>query len=154
MKIFEGLGHLAFKVKDLDASIAFYDKLGFPEFLRLLNDKGDPWIVYLRITDEIYLELFPKGVGDKVPEADRIGLTHLCLTVKDIDAAEAQLKAVGVPLSRPRKEGRGVDRNRGMWIEDPDGHRIEIMEMAADCIQYEAIKALHAGKKPVARSLF
>ena len=29
MKIFENLGHMAFKVKDLEASIAFYAKLGF-----------------------------------------------------------------------------------------------------------------------------
>ena len=32
-----------------------------------------------------------------------------------------------------------------MWIEDPDGIRIEIMEMAKDCLQYEAIKKLAAG---------
>jgi catechol 2,3-dioxygenase-like lactoylglutathione lyase family enzyme len=137
MKIFEGLGHLAFRVRDLDASVAFYDKIGFPEFLRLLNDRGEPWIVYLRITDELYLELLPKGVGDRVPGADRVGLTHLCLTVSDLDGAEAKLTSVGIPLSRPRKAGRGVDRNRGMWIEDPP-----------DCIQYEAIRNLHAGCRP------
>jgi len=148
MKIFESLGHLAFKVKDLDASVAFYDKIGFPEFLRLLNDKGEPWIVYIRITDELFLELFPKGVGDKVPEADRVGLTHLCLTTNDIDETERRLQSVGIPLSRPRKAGRGVDGNRGMWIEDPDGHRIEIMEMAPNCIQYQAIAKLKAGKGP------
>ena len=35
-------------------------------------------------------------------------------------------------------------------MEDPDGHRIEIMEMAPNCIQYEALAALKAGKPPVA----
>jgi len=150
VQIFENLGHMAFKVKDLDASIAFYEKLGFPEFLRLLNEKNEPWIVYMRITDDCYIELFPKGVGDHVPEADRVGVTHWCLTVKDIDEAEKRLKANGIALSRPRKEGRGVDRNRGMWIEDPDGHRIEIMEMAPNCLQYEAIAALKAGRPKMA----
>src|SRR5258706_5574261 len=102
MQIFENLGHMAFKVKDLDASIAFYKKLGFPEFLRLLNKDNEPWIVYLRITDDVYLELFPKGVGDHVPEAQRVGLTHWCLTVKDIDETQRQFTAAGVLLSRPR----------------------------------------------------
>jgi len=39
---------------------------------------------------------------------------------------------------------RGVDGNRGMWVVDPDGNRIEIMEMAPQCDQYEAIRTFHA----------
>ena len=35
MAAFNTFGHIALKVRDLDASIAFYEKLGFPEFLRL-----------------------------------------------------------------------------------------------------------------------
>ncbi len=148
MSIFRSLGHVAFRVNDLDASVAFYNKIGFPEMLRLLNDKGDPWIVYHRISDDLYLELFPGGGGGSVPTDDHTGLMHFCLTVDNIDDAEAKLAAVGVPLSRPRGAGRGIDGNRGMWISDPDGHRIEIMEMAADCIQYRAEASLLSGGKP------
>jgi catechol 2,3-dioxygenase-like lactoylglutathione lyase family enzyme len=154
MPPFNGLGHIAFKVKDLDASLAFYRKLGFPEMLRLLNDKGEPWIVYLRITDELYLELFPRGVGEHVPPENNVGMTHLCLTSSGLDATEAHLKSVGIPLSRPRNPKPGVDGNRGMWIEDPDGNRIEVMEMAPNCIQYQAVKNLQAGKAPEALRLF
>jgi lactoylglutathione lyase len=81
-------------------------------------------------------------------------MTHLCLTSPDLDATEAHLKSVGIPLSRPRNPKRGVDGNRGMWIEDPDGNRIEIMEMAPNCIQYQAVKNLQAGKAPQALTLF
>ena len=148
MSIFRSLGHIALRVSDLDASVAFYNKIGFPEMLRLLNDKGLPWIVYHRINDDLYLELFPGGAGDPVPAGDRCGLMHLSVTVEDIDIAEAKLKEVGVSLMHPRKAGRGVDGNRGMWIADPDGYQIEIMEMAPDCIQYQAEKNLLAGGKP------
>ena len=154
MPPFNSLGHVAFKVHDLDASLAFYQKLGFPEMLRLLNEKGEPWIVYLRVTDELYLELFPRGVGDRVPPENNVGMTHLCLTSPDLDATEAHLRSVGIPLSRPRNPKRGVDGNRGMWIEDPDGNRIEIMEMAPGCIQFEAVKRLREGKPPEALRLF
>ncbi len=150
MSIFQGLGHLAFRVNDLDASVDFYNRLGFPEMLRLLNDKGEPWIVYLRITDDQYLELFPGGDGAEVPAPERTGLMHLCLTVEDIDRAEAKLKEVGVGLMHPRSEARGLDGNRGMWIEDPDGRQIEIMEMASNCIQTEAVRNLRAGGQPQA----
>ena len=37
-----------------------------------------------------------------------------------------------------------------MWIEDPDGNRIEIMEMAPDCIQFRAVANLRAGREPEA----
>ena len=154
MPPFNSLGHVAFKVHDLDASLAFYQKLGFPEMLRLLNEMGEPWFVYLRVTVELYLELFPRGVGDRVPPENNVGMTHLCLTSSDLDATEAHLRSVGIPLSRPRNPKRGVDGNRGMWIEDPDGNRIEIMEMAPGCIQFEAVKRLREGKPPEALRLF
>ena len=136
MPLFDGLGHVALKVRDLDASLDFYQKLGFPEMLRLLDKDGEPWIVYLRVTDSLYLELFPGGPEERVPENGHTGLAHLCLTSPDLDATEEGLAALGIALSQPRKAGRGVDGNRGMWIEDPDGNRIEIMEMAPDCIQF------------------
>jgi lactoylglutathione lyase len=155
MAIFDGLGHIALKVRDLDASIAFYNAIGFPEMLRLLDEKGSPWIVYHRINDNLYLELFPGGKDRTVPaeSSNATGLFHLCLTVSDADAAEAKLNQVGIKLSRPRNPKVGIDGNRGMWIEDPDLNRIEIMEMAPGCIQYKAEAALKAGGKPHALSL-
>ena len=153
MPLFDGLGHVALKVRDLDASLDFYQKLGFPEMLRLLDKDGSPWISYLRVNDNLYLELFPGGPEERVPENGHTGLAHLCLTSPDLDATEKGLAALGISLSQPRKTGRGVDGNRGMWVEDPDGNRIEIMEMAPDCIQFKAVENLHAGGAPHALAL-
>ncbi|MDP1730539.1 MAG: VOC family protein [Devosia sp.] len=144
MAAFNGLGHIALKVRDLEASVAFYEKLGFPEFLRLLEDDGAPWIVYMRFDDNLYLELFPGGEGPV--ETGGTGVHHLSLTVDDIEETERHLARVGIPLEAPRSDKRGLDRNRGMWIADPDGNRIEIMEMAPNCIQWEAIAAMKVGK--------
>ncbi len=155
MAIFDSLGHIALKTRNLEASIAFYNAIGFPEMLRLNDKSGAPWIVYHRVNDNLYLELFPGGKDEKVPaeSSGATGLFHLCLTVSDADAAEAKLNKAGIKLSRPRNTKRGIDGNRGMWIEDPDGNRIEIMEMAPDCIQYKAEANLKAGGKPHALSL-
>ena len=38
--------------------------------------------------------------------------------------------------------GNGLDGNRQSWLQDPDGNRIELMEMADDCLQYQAIRRL------------
>ncbi|MGN6159934.1 MAG: VOC family protein [Devosia sp.] len=148
MQPFNSLGHFNLKVNDLQASIDYYGKLGFPEFLRLTETDGTPWIVYLRITDELYVELLPGGKG-RAGDQQATGLNHLCLTTPDIEMTVRELAKAGVQLTTPLDPSkRGVDRNRGCWITDPDGNRIEIMEMAADCVQYDAIKALHKTGKP------
>ena len=136
------IGHVAIRVKDFERSLAFYvGKLGFSEMFRLDRD-GSLWIIYLRVTDDQYLELFSDAVGDRAPATENIGLNHLCLTVDDIDSVIEQLAANGVPLTRPKK--MAIDRNNQAWIEDPDGNRIELMQMAPDCLHFEAIRRLQA----------
>jgi lactoylglutathione lyase len=121
MGAFQTLGHINFKTRDLKASIAFYETLGF------------------------YLELTGGGVA-RSPGPEPTGFNHLCITVDDMDAALRDLEAAGIKLMHAFVDKKGLDNNRGAWIEDPDGNRIELMEMAPDCVQYDAIKAFNAGK--------
>lgn len=138
MTHFASLGHVALRVKDVERSIAFYcSQLGLSEMFRLNRDNGELWLVYLRITDDQYLELFPDAVGDQAPGAEAIGINHFCLTVVDIEATVQEIKAAGIALWRPLK--LGADGNRQAWILDPDGNRVEIMEMAANSMQAQAI---------------
>ncbi len=148
MKSITSIGHVAIRVKHIDRTLDFYiDKLGFEEMLRLERD-GRLWLVYLRITDEQYLEVFPDAQGERAPPAESNGLNHVCLTVSNIDDAVAELGAADIPLYRPKK--LGADGNLQAWIEDPDGNRIELMEMATDGMQAEAIK--HLQNQSVTRS--
>jgi lactoylglutathione lyase len=145
MKGITSIGHVAIRVKDIDRSLDFYvNKLGFTEMFRL--DRDDRlWIVYLRITDDQYLELFPDGVGDRSADAETVGLNHVCLAVDDIDSVIRQLETNGVSLTRPKKVA--VDRNAQAWIEDPDGNRLELMQLAPDALQFEAIARLRAARE-------
>lgn len=138
-----GIGHVAIKVTDLDRSLDYYvHKLGFAEMLRLMKDDGSVWLVYLRITDEQYLEVFPGAENDRAPGWNANGLNHVCLTVDNLDPVLAQIEAAGLNLLLPLKTA--VDGNRQAWLEDPDGNRIELMEMAPDSLQYQAIRRLRA----------
>ncbi len=142
MRGITSLGHVAIRVKDIDRSLAFYvGKLGFSEMFRLDRD-GKLWIVYLRVNDDQFVELFPEAIGDRAPPAEAIGLNHVCLTVDDIDPVLAEIERHGIPLYRPKK--LAVDGNYQAWIEDPDGNRIELMQMAPDGMQAEAIRRLAA----------
>jgi lactoylglutathione lyase len=147
MKGITQLAHVALKVKDIDKSLDFYvKKLGFPEMFRLQRD-GKLWIVYLRVTDDQYIELFPEGVGERAPGRDATGMNHLCLGVDDIDAVVAEIKKAGIKLTAEKK--MGADYNYQAWIEDPDGNRIELMQMMPNAMQLAAIEGLKAGEKTV-----
>lgn len=138
-----GIGHVAIRVKDVDRSLAFYvGKLGFPEMFRLHRDNGDLWLLYLRMTETQYLEVFPDAVGDRAPGREANGLNHFCITVADIDAVLHELQQAKVPIMQALKTG--PDGNRQAWIEDPDGNRIELMEMAPRSKQVEALERLAA----------
>jgi lactoylglutathione lyase len=147
MGTFQTLGHINFKTRDFKKSIAFYEKLGFKPFLELTDEAHKPWIVYLRFDDNLYLELIGGGqAAQSAPGPEVTGFNHLCITVENIETAAKELEAAGFPLMNPLNTKRGLDNNRGAWVADPDGNRIELMEMAPDCVQYDAIKAFHAGK--------
>ena len=137
------IAHVALKVRDLDRSLDFYvNRLGFPEMMRLDKPDGSPgvWLVYLRITDTQYLEIFPEGEGDRAPGWNDTAINHICLGVDDLDATLAFLEGVGIPLLLPKKQA--VDGNWQAWIEDPDGNRIELMQMMPGCLQEQAIQRL------------
>ena len=159
MKAINGLGHVALKVKDVDKSITFYNGvLGFPEMLRLHHDDGSLFLIYLRITDTQYLELFPNAANDRAPGPDANGANHFCLTVERLEPVLDALIAnggtpyawtktgAGMALQPVQKPviSNGLDGNRQSWLEDPDGNRIELMEMAPDCLQHRAIRRLQA----------
>ena len=138
-----GIGHLALKVHDLDKSLDFWrDRVGFREMDRLRRDDGTTWLVYLRITDTQFLELFPDAATDRSPGEEANGVLHICLDIEDLDVEIARLEKAGVKIVSPIKGG--IDNNRGAWIHDPDGNRIELMEMHPNSIQYKAIRALRA----------
>jgi lactoylglutathione lyase len=134
------IGHVALRARDIDGMLAFYTgTLGFAEMFRLHTDDGGLMLVYVRVTDQQFLEFFPNGTGE-APPRDNVGYNHLCLTVADIEATLADLEARGVPLARGLQTGR--DGNRQAWIADPEGNRIELMEMSPSGKQAEALARL------------
>ena len=136
-----GIGHVALKVADINRSLAFYrDRLGFQEMMHLDRDDGSLWLVYLRITDTQFLELFPGGEGEEAPDPDRTAINHFCLETADLDATANALRAAGITLTVEPK--MGLDGNRQCWIADPDGNRIEFMQMGPASMQADAIRRL------------
>ncbi|MCL2343612.1 MAG: VOC family protein [Firmicutes bacterium] len=74
-----GIAHSALTVCDMEASVRFYrDVAGLTKAFELYSDKGESLIVYMKVSDGKFLELFYGGVKD--PDAryagDLIGYHH------------------------------------------------------------------------------
>jgi len=113
------LAHVCFTVKDLDASVAFYQgTLGLGHAFDFINDEGERFGVYLKLGGRTFLELF-KGE----PSDGAGSFQHLCLEVADIHAAVADLRAAGIEVT---DAVLGCDHSWQAWLSDPDGNRIEL----------------------------
>ncbi len=135
------VAHWALKVHELERSLAFYrDTLGFTEMLRINHEDGSLMLVYLRVTDTQYVELFPRGRGSVAPDEETTSMHHICLQVESVARTAEALGKLGIELFRAPK--LGLDGNNQCWIKDPDGNRIEFMEMLPGNMQDVAIRRL------------
>ena len=107
---------------DLDRSRRFYrDRLGLAIY-REFGPPDDPGLVFF--LGQGLLEVSGHAAG---PPGRSV---MIWIQVRDIHAEHARLAAAGVPIVRePIAEPWGLTE---MWIEDPDGVRIVLVEVPAD----------------------
>lgn len=123
-----GIGHLALDVINMDQSIHFYcNVLRFKQAFEIENDKGEPWIVYIKIAERQFIELFYGGSNRPEDVPDPVGFSHLCLEVEDIQEIASHLRSHNIPLDVEPMQGK--DSNWQCWAKDPDGNRIEFMQL-------------------------
>lgn len=133
------LGHVAVAVSDLGSAIHFYcDQLGFTEVFRLNGPTGSPILVYLRVNNNNFVELFPGAEKQSGGATKQTGLRHLGFFVKDLQAILRTLQARGYPLPDDAFKQAAQVRADGTFlyfIKDPDGNAIELSQINPDSKQ-------------------
>jgi lactoylglutathione lyase len=121
------LVHTCVRVRDIDASVRFYESLGFERRGKL--DFGQAFNVYMGLPgDGDRLEL-TVNVGREEPYDLGEGYNHIALTVDDLDALLSRLAQDGVqPEKPPYAPGGREDVGRICFVADPDGYRIELID--------------------------
>ncbi|MEI6099366.1 MAG: VOC family protein [Alphaproteobacteria bacterium] len=117
--------HTMVRVKDLEASIAFYNLLGLQETRRYDNDKGRFTLVFLAPPDQpdCPVELTYNWDGDVGLPSDGRHFGHLAYEVENIYDLCASLQAAGVLINRPPRDGRMA------FVRSPDNVSIELLQM-------------------------
>ena len=129
-----GISHLALTVKDMQKSIDFYVRiLGIKKAFSISHPETKaPWIEYLQAGNQ-FIELFYDGTEENTWKSSQRGFSHLCLQVDEINATVKKVEEAGYAMDRPVKQGS--DRNFQAWLRDPDGVRIELMQISPDSPQ-------------------
>lgn len=122
----KGLAHMAFVVEDMEKSLHFYsDILGFERTFDLNDEDANPWLIYLKVRDGQFIELFYGG-NRQYTNRKAAGFEHFCFEVEDINEIAVHLEKHGVLDVKP---SQGKDFNYQCWAKDPDGNRIEFMQI-------------------------
>ena len=147
-----GVSHLAFGVRDMDRSLAFYrDQLG----MQVTSDRTQPTqpsdmyadparatsrrVAQLRWSDDLdapflVLSTFPAATGEPL-RLDQVGIHHVALWVRDLAGKAERLKAAGVRfvMEPTETDARGYGGKKGEKVltclfEDPDGIIVQLDE--------------------------
>lgn len=137
-----GIGHGAFNVKDMEKTVAFYEKsLGFQKAFEIPRpENGEPWIVYMYAGGNQFIELFYGATQENPYKDENIGFFHLCIAVDDIHDIWNRIVESGAPQDDAPKQG--ADGNWQCWTHDPDGIKLELMQLEEESLQMKFIRSL------------
>ncbi len=122
--------HTMVRVKDLDASLAFYcNKLGLVEVERMDHEKGRFTLVFLAAPDDVdvaksertaMVELTYNWDPEDYDGGRNFG--HLAYRVDNIYETCQHLMDSGVTINRPPRDGRMA------FVRSPDGISVELLQ--------------------------
>ena len=123
------LVHTCVRVRDIDASLKFYEALGFERRGKLAFQSA--YNIYMGVPgDGDTLELTVNADQDEAYDLGN-GYGHIALTVDDLDGLLASLAQQGYEPEKPPYHPGGREEYTICFIADPDGYRIELIDGGA-----------------------
>jgi len=128
-KHYQGLGHIAIYTEDMEKSLAFYEKIGGEVVNRFTAHppEGDKPLALVNLGG-VVLELIQSPTPMPMTEGN---IPHIAIYVDDVDAAAADLKALGVdtfltPAKRVVPAFGGLEN---WFFTGPSGEQLELLKM-------------------------
>jgi catechol 2,3-dioxygenase-like lactoylglutathione lyase family enzyme len=136
-----GIAHVAFRVADVAAARAFYQKLGFEQAFEMTRD-GQTTEAFIKISDRQFIELYPRN-------GQPGGLMHVCYESSGLDPLYAEYVKRDLKPSAVRKAGAG---NMLMVVHGPENQTIEYTQYMPGSMHFED-HGNHLGENRVSQHL-
>ena len=131
MKQITGMNHVGLRVRDLDVTRAFYEKLGF-EFVA--GPVGPEPVAIMLHPSGVNINFILNATENASPinllmddPAKHTGFTHVALEITDADEVQRQLETQSIQIT----EFVEFEGARFFFVRDPDGNVIEFHKPAA-----------------------
>lgn len=118
--------HLAIPAKDLSASIAFYQLLGFSVEQQYEKPGSELRITRLCLNGDFVIELMAHPDTKDMSFGHAPELQHIGIAVHDLDEVLAKLQTIGTTILKPITAGVAVKRYA--FVSDPSGFPVELFE--------------------------
>lgn len=139
------IGHTAIRARDAERTAAFYiDMLDMKEAFRLYQPDGSLGCIYICAAPGQFIEIFTGGSREGAEGGDLIGPCHMCYEVEDAAAACEELRRRGAPIDVELKTGKS--KCIQFWTHDPDGNKVELMQLPPESLQAQANARLYPQK--------
>jgi catechol 2,3-dioxygenase-like lactoylglutathione lyase family enzyme len=128
------MNHLGVNVPDIPQAVTYYtQKMGYKEAFRVTDDKGQPTLVYMQISQNTFLEL------NQANAQRPAGVSHYGLVVDKAADAVRMFRDRGLTVTDATVSAgtKAVLAN----ITDPYMGRIELTEITPDSAHRKAIDA-------------
>ena len=128
------MNHLGVNVPDIPQAVSYYtEKMGYKEAFRVTNDKGQPTLVYMQISQNTFLEL------NQANAQRPAGVSHYGLVVDKAADAVKMFRDRGLTVTDATVSAgtKAVLAN----ITDPYMGRIELVEITPESAHRKAIDA-------------
>jgi len=117
------IDHLNITVADIDRSIEFYERV-----LGMRSERmGEARAALLFGQQKIHLDLAGAAMAGGAMSGDKRMPAHICfITETPIGEIAAQVEGCGVPIRMQGPRAGATGTIQSVYIDDPDGHSIEI----------------------------
>ncbi len=141
--VLDGIAHIAFRVADLQASRAFYGKLGFEQAFVLSNAAASTE-AFIKINDRQFLELYARTKDSQQP-----GLMHFCFESGDLELLNHEYLARGLEPTPVKKAGAG---NLLFTLRGPEDENIEFTQYMPGS-KHSEDRGKHLGRDRISEQL-
>jgi catechol 2,3-dioxygenase-like lactoylglutathione lyase family enzyme/predicted enzyme related to lactoylglutathione lyase len=137
-----GIAHAAVRVSDLQATLRFYQLLGFERSFEFTKN-GVPTEEFLKVNDRQFIELYPNKPGEQ------LGLMHVCFESDDLAALRQDYVEAGLNPPEIKRGGAGNDL---FSLHRPDGAVIEFTQYQPGSL-HSKDQGLHLGASRISDRL-
>lgn len=124
-KLMNGIQHIGIPTNDIEATISFYEKLGFEVALRTVNEEADEKVAFLKL-NTLVIETYE----NKAAKMEAGAIDHVAIDVTDVQKVYELIEEVGLNTTQDEIHFLPFWENgvKFFTIEGPNKEKVEFSQ--------------------------